>query len=185
MDSNAKKVFIGGSRRLTRLNNDVIDHLDRIIESRLTVLIGDANGADKAVQSYLRERNYPNVTVFHSGNKWRNNVGNWDTEQVEPPTKRRDYNFYAAKDKRMAEEANYGLSIWDGKSKGTLHQIQRLRSQDKKVLVYAANLKRFLNPSELDALSQESSANKRNATTPMIAASATKLSEGATQPNLV
>ena len=162
MDLGTKKVFIGGSRRLTRLNNDVIGHLDRIIESRLPVLIGDANGADKAVQSYLCERNYPNVTVFHSGKKWRNNVGNWDTEQVEPPTKRRDYNFYAAKDKRMAEEANYGLAIWDGKSKGTLHQIQRLRNQDKKVVVYAANLKRLLTTSELDALSQESSSDKRN-----------------------
>ena len=35
MNSHKKKVFIGGSRRLTRLNDDVIDHLDRIIESRL------------------------------------------------------------------------------------------------------------------------------------------------------
>ena len=146
MDSNAKKVFIGGSRRLTRLNNDVIDHLDRIIESRLTVLIGDANGADKAVQSYLRQRNYPNVTVFHSGNKWRNNVGNWDTEQVEPPTKRRDYNFYAAKDKRMAEEANYGLSIWDGKSKGTLHQIQRFAKSRQESSRVCRELEAFPEP---------------------------------------
>ena len=185
MNSHKKKVFIGGSRRLTRLNDDVIAHLDRIIESRLPILIGDANGADKAVQNYLCERNYPNVTVFHSGKKWRNNVGNWDTEQVEPPTKTRGYNFYAAKDKRMADEANYGLTIWDGKSRGTLHQIQRLRNQDKKVLVYAANLKRFLNHSELDALSQESPANKRNVATPMIAESTTKSLEGVMQPNLL
>ena len=185
MNSHAKKVFIGGSRRLTRLNDDVIAHLDRIIESRLPILIGDANGADKAVQKYLCEREYPNVTVFHSGKKWRNNVGNWDTEQVEPPTKRRDYNFYAAKDKRMADEADYGLTIWDGKSRGTLHQIQRLRNQDKKVLVYAANLKRFLTPSDLDALSQGSSADKRNAAASMIAASATKSPAGTTQPNLL
>ncbi len=163
MDLDKKKVFIGGSRRLTKLNNDVISHLDRIIESRLPILIGDANGADKAVQNYLCERNYPNVTVFHSGKKWRNNVGNWKAEQVEPPTKRRDYNYYAAKDRRMADEANYGFAIWDGKSKGTLNQIQRLRNQDKKVLVYAANLKRFLNPSDLDALSKGIPAEKRNA----------------------
>ena len=127
------------------------------------VLIGDANGADKAVQNYLCERNYLNVTVFHSGKKWRNNVANWSTEQVEPPTKRRDYNYYAAKDKRMADEANYGLAIWDGKSKGTLDQIRRLRNQDKIVHVYAANLKRFLNPSDLDDLSKGIPGEERNA----------------------
>lgn len=167
--NDTQKVFIGGSRRLTRLPDDVISQLDRIIESRLPILIGDASGADKAVQIYLCERNYPNVTVFHSGKKWRNNVGNWSTEQVEPPTKKRDYNYYAAKDKRMADEADCGLAIWDGKSKGTLHQIQRLRSQDKKVLVYAANVKRFLHPSDLDALngtiSRSGSAGERRAVT--------------------
>ena len=185
MNSHSKKVFIGGSRRLTRLNGDVIGHLDRIIESRLPVLIGDANGADKAVQTYLCERNYPNVTVFHSGKKWRNNVGNWNTEQVEPPTKRRDYNYYAAKDKRMADEANYGLAIWDGKSKGTLHQIQRLQSQDKKVLVYDANLKRFLKPIDLNALSQGSPASKRNAATTTVSVSVNKSQEQIEQPNLL
>lgn len=184
MNLDAKKVFIGGSRRLTRLNNEVISHLDRIIESRLPILIGDANGADKAVQHYLCDRNYPNVTVFHSGKRWRNNVGNWSTEQVEPHTKKRDYNYYAAKDKRMAYEANYGFAIWDGKSKGTLHQIQRLRNQDKKVLVYAVNLKRFLNSSELDALSTDNSEDQRNAATSMTAAPANKSMEEITQPNL-
>ena len=185
MNSDAKKVFIGGSRRLTRLNGDVIGHLDRIIESRLPVLIGDANGADKAVQTYLCERNYPNVTVFYSGKKWRNNVGNWNTEQVEPPTKRRDYSYYAAKDKRMADEANYGFAIWDGKSRGTLHQIQRLRDQGKKVLVYAANLKRFLNSSDLDTLSQGSPANKRNAATLTVTVSVNKSQEEIEQPILL
>ena len=185
MDLEANKVFIGGSRRLTRLNNDIVSHLDRIIESRLPILIGDANGADKAVQNYLCERNYPNVTVFHSGKKYRNNVGNWDTEQVEPPTKKRDYNYYAAKDKRMADEANYGFAIWDGKSKGTLHQIQRLRNQDKKVLVYAANLKRFLKPSDLDILPKERSVDKRNTAIPMKAVSANKSPDEIKQPNLL
>lgn len=185
MESGKKKVFIGGSRRLTRLNNDVISHLDRIIKSRLGILIGDANGADKAVQKYLNERNYRNVKVFHSGDRCRNNVGNWEAEQVEPPTKRRDYNFYAAKDKRMADEANCGLAIWDGKSRGTLHQIRRLRNQDKKVLVYDANLKRFLTPSELDDQSQESSTNNLDAAASMIAESTAKSLEGVMQPNLL
>ena len=103
------------------------------------------------------------------------------TEQVEPPTKRRDYNYYAAKDRRMADEANYGFAIWDGKSKGTLNQIQRLRNQDKKVLVYAANLKRFLNLSDLDALSK---GNDEDNTAASMMAAANKSTEEIEQPNL-
>ena len=54
------KVFVGGSRRISRLNEQVRRRLERVIEKNLTVLVGDANGADKAVQKYLAERNYEN-----------------------------------------------------------------------------------------------------------------------------
>jgi hypothetical protein len=58
------KVFIGGSRRITRLDGEVLRRLDRIVEKRLPVVIGDANGADKAVQRYLSERKVEKVEVF-------------------------------------------------------------------------------------------------------------------------
>jgi len=44
------RVFIGGSRRLTRLNADVQRRIDKIIEQGFPILVGDANGADKAVR---------------------------------------------------------------------------------------------------------------------------------------
>ena len=44
------KVFIGGSRRVTRLNADVQRRIDKIIEQGFPILVGDANGADKAIQ---------------------------------------------------------------------------------------------------------------------------------------
>jgi hypothetical protein len=46
-------VFIGGSRHITRLEAVGRRRLDRIVEKGLPVVIGDANGADKAVQRYL------------------------------------------------------------------------------------------------------------------------------------
>ena len=58
------KVFIGGSRRVTRLNADVQRRIDKIIEQGFAILVGDANGADKAVQTYLRTRRYNKVDVF-------------------------------------------------------------------------------------------------------------------------
>ena len=48
------KVFVGGSRHVSRLNERVRERLDKIIQKRLPILIGDASGADKAVQQ-LRE----------------------------------------------------------------------------------------------------------------------------------
>jgi predicted Rossmann fold nucleotide-binding protein DprA/Smf involved in DNA uptake len=45
------KVFIGGSRAVSRLSEPVLARLDRrTIAKGLSVVIGGANGADKAVQ---------------------------------------------------------------------------------------------------------------------------------------
>ena len=49
------KVFIAGSRQLSRLTADVKRRIDTMIEKGFTILIGDANGADKAVQRFQRE----------------------------------------------------------------------------------------------------------------------------------
>ena len=58
------KVFIGGSRRVSRLDAPVRVRLDKIVEKGLPVIIGDANGADKAVQQYLFSKHYDKVEVF-------------------------------------------------------------------------------------------------------------------------
>lgn len=138
-----KKVFIGGSRRVSRLNSDVTLRLDRIIEKGLPVLIGDANGADKAVQHYLRSRRYDHVEVFCVEGSCRNNVANWPVRHVPAPNSRKDFSYYEAKDKVMADEASVGFMIWDGKSLGTLMNAFRLLSQRKTVVIYATQGKEF------------------------------------------
>jgi len=138
------KVFIGGSRRVSRLNDDVKRRIDRIIEQGFPVIIGDANGADKAVQQYLQSRGYNAVEVFCSGGECRNNLGKWPVRAVDTGQARKDFSFYAAKDEQMAREASVGLMIWDGKSAGTLANAVRLVRQEKKVVIYSAPGKRFL-----------------------------------------
>jgi hypothetical protein len=49
-----KKVLIGGSRQISRLNADLRSWIDEIMNQHLCVLVGDANGADKAVQDVSR-----------------------------------------------------------------------------------------------------------------------------------
>ncbi|MGH9892206.1 MAG: hypothetical protein ACREA0_09540 [bacterium] len=144
-------VFIGGSRVLSRLNRAVRDKLDDLIDRGCTILIGDANGADKAVQSYLAHRGYPKVVVFCM-NSCRNNVGQWQSRPITSPTGKRDFAYYATKDRVMVREARCGIMFWDGKSKGTLNNILSLLNEQKKVLVYFAPTKAFQKLSNEDDL---------------------------------
>ena len=138
-----KKVFIGGSRRISRLNDDVRGRLDQMIERRLCILVGDANGADKALQTYLGERGYRNVIVFCSAGHCRNNMAGWPVTSVTPPHHIRDFGFFAAKDLAMAREADVGLMLWDGKSSGTIVNVARMIAANKPVVVYVSPQRDF------------------------------------------
>jgi len=142
-------VFIGGSRRLTRLNDRIRDRLDKVLASDFTILVGDANGTDRAVQAYLAKKKYSNVVVYCVNGKCRNNVGRWQHTAVDPGSIKRDFEYFAAKDAAMARDATYGFMIWDGKSKGTLNNVLNLLSQKKKVLVYLSPAKRFCSVSDV------------------------------------
>lgn len=139
-----KKVVFGGSRRLPRLNKAIRERADNIIANGYVVLIGDANGADRAMQEYLAEKTYRHVLVFCAGSTCRNNVGGWETRFVPSGRAQRDFQHYVTRDKKMLEEADYGFMVWDGKSKGTLNQIVNLIEADKSVLLYFSPEKRFL-----------------------------------------
>lgn len=137
------KVFIGGSRRISRLNSAVRQRIDRIVDQNLSILIGDANGADKAVQRYLQSRNYDKVEVFCVEGICRNNLGNWRLRSVKSGLDIKNFEYYAAKDRLMASEARFGLMIWDGNSLGTLLNVFRLASQHKKAVIYTVPTKQF------------------------------------------
>ena len=138
------KVFIGGSRKVARISSPVRQRLDRIIDRGLQVLVGDANGADKAVQRYLGSRRYERVEVFCTNGICRNNIGNWPVRAVPAPGTARGFTFYVVKDEQMTREASVGFMLWDGASRGTVANIERLLDGHKKVLVYSAPTGRFL-----------------------------------------
>lgn len=137
------KAFIGGSRKISRLSPDVQRRLDTIIAMHLPVVVGDANGSDKAVQQYLHRHSYERVEVFCAAGHCRNNIGRWPVRVVSTEAIRRGFGFHAAKDRVMADEASVGLMIWDGASVGTLMNMLRRLRQHKKVAVYVAPTKAF------------------------------------------
>jgi hypothetical protein len=141
---NGKKVFVAGSRRLSRLNKDVMRRIDSIVDKGFTIIVGDANGVDRAVQHYLKDIGYGNVLVFCMEGGCRNNIGDWPTRKITATVPgRRDFAYYATKDRAMAQEADYGLMLWDGRSRGTLTNVVHLVRQGKPVLIYIAPDKSF------------------------------------------
>lgn len=139
-----RKLFLGGSRRSSRLTPDIRRRLDNYVHAGAAVVVGDANGADKAFQRYLRGKNYTNVEVFCSGHDCRNNVGDWKIRFVPALGRKRDSSFYSAKDQVMAEESDEGLMLWDGISAGTLANVARLVRLKKVAALYDTATKRIV-----------------------------------------
>jgi hypothetical protein len=150
-------VFIGGSRKITRLDETVRRRLDVMIEQRLPIILGDASGADKAVQRHLADARYPSVEIFCAGGQCRNNLGGWPVRSI-AAGHARGFQFFATKDRAMADEATVGLMIWDGTSVGTLLNLGRLLAQGKSVVAYVAPRRAFADlrsRQDLDALMDE------------------------------
>lgn len=137
-------VFIGGSRRLGRMNAELSRRLDNIIRKQLRVLVGDANGFDRATQAYLAEHSYDAVVVYCTAGICRNNVGNWPVTAVEYLGRDRGREFYTAKDDAMVRDADFGLFAWDGKSKGTLRNACKMAEQGKPSAVYVSTTRKFV-----------------------------------------
>ncbi|MDM7987638.1 MAG: hypothetical protein QUS13_09915 [Smithella sp.] len=137
-------VFFGGSRNLGRLNPAIRTRLKNLIANKHTVLIGDANGVDKAVQSFFASEGYRNVVVYCMDGMCRNNVGHWAIKSIESGGKKKDFSYYAMKDAQMSVAADYGFMVWDGESKGTLNNVLNLLQQGKPALVYRSPSREFI-----------------------------------------
>lgn len=145
-------IFVAGSRQISRLPAEVKARLDTMIEKGFQILVGDANGADKAVQRYLADKSYSNVLVHCMKDHCRNNIGNWPTRQVIAPRGAKGFDYYSLKDRAMVDAAEFGFMLWDGKSKGTVNNVVNLSRHHKPVVVYVAPTKQFLTIKTFDDL---------------------------------
>src|SRR5260370_20060979 len=82
----------------------------------------------------------------------RNNLGSWPTVEVSAPPGTRGFDFYSVKDRAMADGAEYGLMLWDGKSKGTVNNVVNLSRDHKPVVVYVAPTRQFRTIKSFDDL---------------------------------
>lgn len=153
-----KRVFIGGSRRVSEVDDRLAPRLDAIIEQGLEVVIGDAPGFDLAAQRYLADRAYERVTVYCTNGTCRHNVADWPTRPVPHRNSRKDLAFFTAKDDAMIQDADYGLFAWDARSKGTARNIRRMAELSKASVVYLTTSRQFREvrrPDDLNGLGSE------------------------------
>lgn len=135
------KVFIGGSISIKDFGLEAGLLIEDFMSDYIDVLVGDASGVDKDVQTYLDASYYGNVTVYACNGKARNNVGGWKVKAIDVPTGLYGREYYEQKDVAMTNDCDFGLMIWDGKSKGTLNNIKRLIEAGKQCYVCIPHLK--------------------------------------------
>ena len=146
------KIFIAGARSIKEIDDDVKTKLLSISDKHFDILVGDCSGVDTAVQKFYQAQKYSKITIFASNGKARNNLGNWPINNIVVEDGLKGFDFYRQKDIAMANEADYGFMIWDGKSKGTLNNIIELVKQDKYVLIYLISNKKMIWIKDFDDL---------------------------------
>lgn len=136
-------VFIAGSMTIKRLDHLVQERMMNIIVSDFDVVVGDADGVDTSIQLFLADNGAQRATVYCTGDRPRNNVGEFPVHRVTTYHSPGSRAFFTAKDIEMAKAADYGLMIWDAKSTGTLSNVIELLTNKKSSWVFVNKDKRF------------------------------------------
>ena len=143
-----KKVFISGSIEIKRLDDLVIESLNKIIENNLIVLVGDANGVDRLIQEFFAKNSYFNVIVYTIFQTPRNLISPYfRIKNIKTNLKGRK--AQEKKDEAMTVDSDYSFVIWNGKSKGSFNNILRALEMNKKIKVFYEKEKRFLTKNEI------------------------------------
>jgi len=139
------KVFISGSISIKKLPACVEDSIKKIIDAKLEILVGDADGIDTMVQNCCKKLNYNSVTVYSIYKSPRYKVQEFYNKYIVPQSdSKKERELQQEKDKAMTLDSEYSFVIWDGKSKGSYHNILRAIDNEKKIKLYLSNESKFL-----------------------------------------
>lgn len=151
-------VFLGGSRTgvtAGHLPPEVRERVGTIVRKGMDVVIGDANGADRALQALLRDLGCERVTIYVGGaGRIRNRVDpSWPVRRIGEDSGLAGKELMTLKDEAMGEAATHGLMLWDdvylnrfgntSVSSGTLRNAWQLLGAGKPVALYHVPEGRF------------------------------------------
>lgn len=109
------KVLICGSRGL-KPSDRLLDRLLSGIEVT-EIIEGDAIGVDRAAKEYAQRRGITVTTMKPDWQKYGRGAG-------------------LRRNSEMVERCDIGVAIWDGRSRGTLDSINKLKKLNKSVIIY-------------------------------------------------
>ncbi|MEY3867537.1 MAG: hypothetical protein RLZZ338_1428 [Cyanobacteriota bacterium] len=112
-----KTVFVHGSRSISVLPQAAINSLDKIMELNFHIIVGQCPGLETEVVNYLAKNNYQNLTVIYCKFDGSGSPKFRELPHIGLPGGYRVRNWY------MTAIADYGLAIWDSKSKYTKQNI--------------------------------------------------------------
>ena len=102
-----------------QLPSEVRKRIDEAIACKMTIVVGEAHGACRAYQDYLKSKDYRNVIVGHAI-RLRYNAGNWKDIQYGKNLKERE--------RRMIEECDKAIIIWVNNSGVIANNLEILKT---------------------------------------------------------
>ena len=143
-------VFISGSISIKKLPVCVEDSIKKIIDARLEILVGDADGIDTMVQNFCKKLNYSVVTVYSIYKTPRYKIKDFNSKYIVVQSdSKKERELQKEKDEAMTIDSEYSFVIWDGKSTGSYNNILRAINNDKKIKLYLNYENRFLDTKKI------------------------------------
>ena len=134
-----KKIMIVGSHTITEPDRRVKLMISKLCGEGWHILVGDHSGLDAALQEYLVDMHTDWVRVYTARPQPHHNLDRWPVRH--PPKEGRWSGAprHLQNTLAMADAAECGMVLWDGRSMGTYFVMASLIEQGKSVWVYLSD----------------------------------------------
>jgi hypothetical protein len=123
------RLLLMGSKafREAELPAEVVEKLDEGMARKMTVIVGEAPGANRLFQDYLQSKEYKKVIVGHA-KSMRYNAGDWKTVQYGQKVSERE--------RHMIEDCDSALVVWADRSSVIAENLELLKRCEKPTFLY-------------------------------------------------
>jgi len=127
--SESRKLLLMGSSAFKdeELPVEVKKRLDEAMKRGTKIIVGEALGANRVYQDYLKAKGYRNVVVGHAI-RLRYNAGNWKDVQYGKNLKERE--------RKMIEDCDSAIVIWMNNSGVIAENLELLKRLKKPTYLY-------------------------------------------------
>ena len=118
--------------KAAELPPQVAEKIDEATARKMTVVVGEAPGACRLYQDYLKSKSYGNVIVGHA-KSMRYNAGSWKTKRYGDDVHERETN--------MIEDCDSAIIIWADNSGVIAENLELLKRLRKPTFIYEYSTK--------------------------------------------